>query len=213
MSFACVSSSDKFGSNGFVVCCCGCGANGGLTLETSGFDAELVFGSFEPVFNHFHLLDLGGRCSGGLWLTDVIWDVWDSWDSIRSDIVSNLSLGLFPDWNGNCNSWRDDAEEDGFVTGGESICSALAGWIFVSGMIGNDDVCCVCDTLLVIDDEGADVDELVCEATRFSWDILRNFDINFLTGWSELIWSKPSFFLVSANSRSRLTSDILRNTT
>jgi hypothetical protein len=60
---------------------------------------------------------------------------------------------------------------------------------------------------------GVEVVEIFCEAARLSWDILRNLEINFLTGWSELIWSNPSFFLVSANSRSRLTSAILRNTT
>jgi hypothetical protein len=192
-------SSVIFESNGLVVCCCN-----GFVVKRLPLGGSCS-GSVDPVFNHFHLLDFGGRCNGGLWWTDVIWDIWDSWDSIRSEIVSSLSRGLEFNVDGNCKCWGDDRSV--FVGDGGSVDSIIGGWTVVW-------------IVVVVDDDGGlagvvgDVCMfgLFCVAARFSWEILRNFDINFRTGWSELIWSKPSFFLVSANSRSRLTSAILRKT-
>ena len=65
-AFDCPSSSDKLGSNGLVVCCCGCGAVGCLGLGANNFFDEAFSGSIESLFSHFHLLDFGGRCNGGL---------------------------------------------------------------------------------------------------------------------------------------------------
>ena len=206
------SSSDRFVSKGFVVCCCGCGATGGFRVEDATFGDESLSGSVEPVFNHFHLLDFGGRCNGGLWLTDVICDTWDSWVSIRSEMVSSLSRCLLVDARGSCSSCEavDNDDSDGGVPtdGGPSIGSALGGWTVVTGMDGTWDGVGFVEVVAVAGWLG-----LFCEAARLSWEILRNFEINFRTGWSELIWSKPSCFLVSANSRSRFRSAIFRNTT
>ena len=57
------SSSVKFESNGLVECCCG---GEGFKGGAAPFGGESVSGPVEPVFNHFHLLDFGGRCNGGL---------------------------------------------------------------------------------------------------------------------------------------------------
>lgn len=68
--------------------------------------------------------------------------------------------------------------------GEESNGSALAGWMTVSGMMGNEDGCdCGCEGLpmLALDNSVVAV-VFVCAAARFSCDIFRNFDINFRTG-------------------------------
>ena len=64
-----VSSSARFESNGFVECG---GGGEDLIFGTVPRGGESVSGPVEPVFSHFHLLDFGARCSGGLWCTDVI---------------------------------------------------------------------------------------------------------------------------------------------
>lgn len=204
LSFSCISSF-IFESNGLVDCSCNC-----LLFVRFPFDGEDVAagGAVGSAFNHFHLLDLGGRCNGGLWLTDVICDICDSCVSIRSEIVSSLSRVLTFNVVGNCKCCGGDGAR--IVVGDDSSDSVVnnggIGWIIVGNVDG--DVCWV--------DDGGGVgtlETLCAAAARFSWEILRNFDINFRTGWSELIWSNPSFFLVSANSRSRLTSAILRKIT
>ena len=211
--FDCKSSSDRLESKGFVVCCCGCVAIGGFNVEDGAFGEESLSGSVEPVFNHFHLLDFGGRCNGGLRLTDVICDTWDSCVSMRSEMVSSLSRCLPVDKGGSCSSCAaDDIDNDddgGVLAVGElSTGSALGGWTVVCGMDGAWDGGKLAVVAAVAGGFGP-----LCEAARLSWEILRNFEINFRTGWSELIWSKPSFFLVSASSRSRFRSAIFRNTT
>ncbi len=188
-------SSVKFEPNGFINCC------DGLIFVAVPIGGKSVSRPVDPVFNHFHLLDFGGRCNGGLWLTDVIWDICDSCVSIRSEIVSSLSRFLTFDVEGNCKCWGSNGAV--FVVGEDSFNSILG---------GGCTVVCIVDGGLTDGVGGVCAFGLFCAAARLSWDILRNFDINFRTGWSELIWSNPSFFLVSANSRSRLTSAILRKT-
>lgn len=137
------SSSDKFGSNGFVVGR-SCGGAGGLAGGKSGLVVSLS-GSVEPAFNHFHLLDRGWRCSGGLWFTEVICDVCEVCDacvSIRSEMVSSLSRCLFAGGAGSCSSCRADADAPSvFGNEDESSGSALGGWTTVSGMAGKAGCC------------------------------------------------------------------------
>ena len=49
-------------SNGLVDCC----GTDDFKLVTAPMGGESVSGPVEPVFSHFHLLDFGGRCNGGL---------------------------------------------------------------------------------------------------------------------------------------------------
>jgi hypothetical protein len=56
-------SSVIFESNGLVECCCG---DDGLIFAPVPLGGDSVSGPVDPVFNHFHLLDFGGRCNGGL---------------------------------------------------------------------------------------------------------------------------------------------------
>ena len=192
----CASSSVIFESNGFVECG---GGGDDLIFGTVPRGGESVSGPVEPVFSHFHLLDFGGRCSGGLWWTEVIWEICDCCVSIRSEMVSSLSR-VFPIVGTSSGAFGSEADPV-LATEVDSWDSVVGGWAVEDG----DD--CAGDVVVIV---GTEVLGLFWAATRFSCEIFRNLVISFRTGWSEPSWSRPSSFRISASSRSRLRSAIFR---